>query len=68
MQSKGRDGKTGKVGGAFAAFDDGFGVMMRRLLADRDKLLKRTQLRSIHRENFSAPIGCKEVVAKQEVR
>lgn len=64
-QSKAKDSKAS--GGAFAAFDEGFGIMVQRLLADREKLLKRTQLRSIARENLSVPIGSKEVVVKQEV-
>ena len=57
----------GKAVGGFSAFEETFGVLVQRMLADRNRLLKRTQLRSVNRGNLDPPIGGKAYVYKQEV-
>uniref|UniRef100_A0A2P2HZ55 Protein AATF-like n=2 Tax=Hirondellea gigas TaxID=1518452 RepID=A0A2P2HZ55_9CRUS len=63
--SQGKSGGGG--GGGFSGFEESFAVMVQRALADRDRVLKRTQLRSIMRGNLHAPLGAKEVMHEQQI-
>ncbi|KAF2354616.1 Apoptosis-antagonizing transcription factor C-terminal [Trinorchestia longiramus] len=52
-----RSKSSSRKGGSFEAFEESFSVMVARLLNDRDKVLRRTQLRSANRGNYATPIG-----------
>ncbi|XP_018010178.1 protein AATF [Hyalella azteca] len=55
LQAHGKS--SSRKGGSFEAFEENFSVMVTRLLNDRDKVLKRTQLRSANRGNYATPLG-----------